>query len=161
MTPRPSSHRHRSGRPTEKPEFDQKTIDIRRVTRVVKGGRRFSFSAVIAAGDRAGRVGLGLGKAADVSQAIEKGFKDARKHLLRIGLTKEASLPYEARAKFTSSRVRLAPAPGRGLSAGSSARILLELAGVRDVSAKFLSRSKNKLNNARAVMSALNQFVKK
>lgn len=161
MAPRPGSHRHRSGRPTEKPEFDQKTIDIRRVTRVVKGGRRFSFSAVIAAGDRAGRVGLGVGKASDVAQAIEKGFKDARKHLLRIGLTKEFSLPHEIRAKFTSSRVRLAPAPGRGLSAGSSARIILELVGARDISAKFLSRSKNKLNNARAVMSALSQFAQK
>ncbi|MEK7504842.1 MAG: 30S ribosomal protein S5 [Patescibacteria group bacterium] len=154
-------HRGRGGRQTEKPEFDQKTITIRRVTRVVKGGRRFSFSAVIAAGDRLGRVGLGVGKAADVSLAIEKGFKDARKHMFKLALTKDSSLPYDVSAKFSSSQVRLAPAPGRGLSAGSAARIILELAGVRNVSAKFISRSKNKLNNARAAMKALEHFVQK
>ena len=136
-------------------DLEQKTLSIRRVTRVVKGGRRFSFSVALAAGDRRGGVGVGVGKAADISLAMDKALKSARKNMLRLKLTERSSLPYDAEAKFASSRVRLAPAPGRGLVAGSSARIVLDLAGVRDASAKFFSKSKNKLNNARATMRAL------
>ena len=136
-------------------DLEQKTLSIRRVTRVGKGGRRFSFSVALAAGDRRGGVGVGVGKAADISLAMDKALKSARKNMLRLKLTERSSLPYDVEAKFASSRVRLAPAPGRGLVAGSSARIVLDLAGVRDASAKFFSKSKNKLNNARATMRAL------
>lgn len=162
MTP-VNYNRERKGQgaraPREKPEFDQKTIGIRRVTRVVKGGRRFSFAATVAIGDRQGRVGLGVGKAADVALSLDKAVKDAKKNLLKLKLTKDAGVPCELSAKFASSRLWLNPAPGRGLTAGSSARVILELAGIRHVTAKFFSRSKNKLNNARAVMAALKQIV--
>ncbi len=130
-------------------------ISIRRVTRVVKGGRRFSFSALVAAGDKRGRIGLGLGKAGDISEAIEKGFRQAKKRMLTLPLTADHSIPHEVRAKFGSSRVVIRPAPGRGIVAGSAGRVLLALAGVRGVSAKVISPSKNKINIARAAIAAL------
>lgn len=153
----------RGGRPggrgprPEKPksEFDQKMIDIRRVTRVVRGGRRFSFSIVLVAGNHRGKVGVGVGKAGDVSTAMEKALRDAKKHMIELKLTKTSSIPHETFAKYSSSRITLRPARGRGLVAGSSARVILNLAGVKDVSAKINSKSKNKLNNARATMQAL------
>ncbi len=148
----------RSVRPRgEKPksEFDQKTIAVRRVVRVVRGGRRFSFSVVLGIGNHQGKVGLGVGKGADVALAIEKALRQAKKELLVLRLTPGFSLPHEIKAKYGASRVSLRPARGRGLAAGSAARIILGLAGVRDVSAKIISKSKNKLNNARAVMRAL------
>lgn len=134
---------------------------MRRVTRVVRGGRRFSFSIVMAIGNRRGKVGLGVGKGADVSMAMEKATRAAKKELIDLPLTKNSSIPHEVGAKFSSSKIVIRPAPGRGLIAGSSARVLLTLAGVRDVSAKFNSKSKNKLNNARATMLALNKFARK
>ncbi len=142
------------------PEYEQKTINIRRVTRVVKGGRRFSFSVLLAIGNRKGKVGLGVGKAADISLAIEKAFREAKKRLLTLTLTKESSIPHEVEAKFASSRVIIRPAPGRGIVAGSAMRIILDLAGIRAVSAKILSPSKSKLNNARATMEALKSLPK-
>lgn len=145
----------RGGRDSAPPEYEQKTINIRRVTRVVKGGRRFSFSVLLAIGNRKGKVGLGVGKAADISLAIEKAFREAKKRLLTITLNKESSIPHEVEAKFASSRVIIRPAPGRGIVAGSAMRIILDLAGIRAVSAKILSPSKSKLNNARATMQAL------
>lgn len=143
-----------------KPEFDQKIIDIRRVARVVTGGRRFSFSVAIVAGNRKGSVGVGLGKAGDTSLAIEKAFNSARKNLVTIQLTGAMSIPHEVTSKYASSRVTLMPAPDRGMIAGSSARIVLELAGVKDVGAKVRSGSKNKLNIARATIVALQMLSK-
>ena len=145
----------RGGRDSAPPEYEQKMINIRRVTRVVKGGRRFSFSVLLAIGNRRGKVGLGVGKAADISLAIEKAFREAKKRLLTLTLTKTLSIPHEVEAKFASSRVIIRPAPGRGIVAGSAMRIILDLAGIRAVSAKILSPSKSKLNNARATMQAL------
>lgn len=139
-----------------KPEFDQKILNIRRVTRVVAGGRRFSFSVALVAGNRNGQVGVGLGKAGDTSLAIEKAFRDAKRKMWKGKLTKNKSIPHEIEAKYASSVLRIIPAPGRGLIAGSSVRDVLELAGITDITAKILSRSKNKLNNARAAMKALN-----
>ncbi len=152
---------HRPSRRPERPksEYDQKILDIRRVARVVRGGRRFSFSIVLVAGNRRGKVGVGVGKGGDVSTAMEKAFRAAKKNLLNLNLTKEHSIPHEVAAKFSSSRVTLRPARGRGVAAGSSARAILNLAGVKDVSAKFTSKSKNKLNNARATMEALANLV--
>jgi len=138
-----------------KPEFEQKIIDIRRVTRVVAGGRRFSFSVAIIAGDKKGKVGVGIGKASDTALAIEKAFRDAKRNMIKLNLTKDMSIPHEIEAKLGSARIIIMPAKGRGLVAGSSVRIALDLAGVKDVGAKVLSRSKNKLNIARAAIRAL------
>ncbi len=144
--------------PRAKPEFDQKIISIRRVTRVVTGGRRFAFSVAIVAGDKKGRVGVGLGKAGDTSLAIEKALRDAKKNMITIPMTKDASIPHEVYAKFNASEVRIMPAPGRGIIAGSSVRPVLELAGVKNCGAKLLSGSKNQINNARAAIKALSQL---
>lgn len=145
-------------RERERSEWDQKVLAVRRVARVVKGGRRFSFSLALAIGNRRGRVGVGLGKAGDIASAMEKATRAAKKALLTVPLTNKQSLPYEVSAKFGASRVRLWPAPGRGLSAGSAARSVLTLAGVHDAGAKFISKSKNQLNNARATMKALASY---
>jgi len=146
----------RMGRkPRVKSEFDQKIIGIRRVTRVVSGGRRFSFSVAVVIGDRKGKVGVGLGKATDTALAIEKAVRDARKSLVILKLNDEMSIPHEIKAKFNASVVEIRPAPGRGIVVGSSVRDVIELAGIKDVSAKLLSRSKNKVNNARAAVKAL------
>ena len=105
-----------------KPDFDQKIIDIRRVTRVVAGGRRFSFSVALVAGDRKGSVGLGLGKSGDTSLAITKALRNAKKNMIKLKLTKTMSIPHEISAKFSSSRVEMMPNHGRGLVAGSVLR---------------------------------------
>jgi small subunit ribosomal protein S5 len=144
-----------------KPEFDQKILNIRRVTRVVAGGRRFSFSVAIVAGDKKGCVGLGLGKAGDTALAINKALRNAKKNMVRLKLTKTMSIPHEISAKFSSSYVVLMPNKGRGLVAGSVVRDIVKLSGMRDITGKILSNSKNKLNNAKAVMSALSQISSK
>lgn len=143
-----------------KPEFDQKIIDIRRVARVVAGGRRFSFSVAIVAGNRKGSVGVGLGKANDTSIAIDKAVRAAKKDMITINLTDKGSIAHESEAKFSASRVLIMPAPGRGVVAGSAVRTVLELAGVKDVGAKIRSGSKNKVNNARAAIVALSRVSK-
>ncbi|MEX0909694.1 MAG: 30S ribosomal protein S5 [Candidatus Paceibacterota bacterium] len=141
-----------------KPEFDQKIISIRRVTRVVAGGRRFSFSVALVTGDKNGSVGVGIGKASDTALAIEKAFRDAKQSMITIKRTDNGSIPHDVEAKYTSSQVMLRPSKGKGLVAGSSVRTVLELCGIKDVSGKLLSRSKNKLNNARATLKALEKF---
>jgi small subunit ribosomal protein S5 len=142
-----------------KPEFDQKIIEIRRVTRVVAGGRRFAFSVALVAGNKQGKVGVGIGKASDTALAIEKAFKDAKKNMVVIKRTKTNSIPHEVMAKYCTSQVYFRPAPGKGIVAGSSARNVLDLAGVTDVSSKIFTRSKNKLNIAKAAIVALKEFV--
>ncbi|MFZ1019586.1 MAG: 30S ribosomal protein S5 [Minisyncoccia bacterium] len=144
-----------------KPEFDQKILNIRRVTRVVAGGRRFSFSVALVAGDKKGCVGLGLGKAGDTALAINKALRNAKKNMVRLKLTKTMSIPHELSAKFSSSEIILRPNKGRGLVAGSVVRDIVKLSGMRDITGKILSDSKNKLNNAKAVMSALSQISDK
>lgn len=138
-----------------RPEFDQKIISIRRVTRVMAGGRRFNFSVAMVIGDKKGKVGVGIGKAGDTQLAIEKAIRDAKKHMITVSLNKNSQIVHDVAIKYASSEVMIMPAPGRGLVAGSSVRTVLELAGVKDVTAKLLSRSKNKLNNARATVEAL------
>jgi len=144
------------GRP--KPEFDQKIIDIRRVTRVVAGGRRFSFSVALVAGDKKGCVGLGLGKAGDTALAISKALRNATKNMVKLKLTKTMSIPHELTAKFSSSYIKLLPNKGRGIVAGSVIRDIIKLSGMKDVTGKILSNSKTKLNNAKAVLEALSQI---
>lgn len=150
----------RGGRRDERQrqEFDSKIISVRRVTRVMAGGRRFSFSVAMVIGDKKGRVGVGIGKAGDTQLAREKAMRDAKKHMITVPMNKDGHIPHDVHTKYASSEVMIMPAPGRGLVAGSSVRIVLELAGVKDVTAKIFSRSKNKLNNARAAVEALKQL---
>jgi small subunit ribosomal protein S5 len=135
-------------------EFEQKIIDMRRVTRVVAGGRRMSFSVVVALGDQKGRVGLGLGKSGDTATAISKATKDARKNMIKVRLTKKGSLSHHITGKHDASSVMMMPNKERGLVAGSVVRDLLTLLGAKDVTSKIISGSKNKLNNAKATMAA-------
>ena len=162
----PAEKRHGRGgretrrRPSTRPprarsEFDQRIINIRRVARVVAGGRRFSFSVAIIIGNKKGKVGVGLGKAGDTSLAIDKAVRSAKKNLITIPLTKDSSIAHEVSAKYCAAEVVIMPVQGRGLVAGSSVRSVLELAGVTNVIAKLHSGSKNGLNNARAAVKAL------
>jgi small subunit ribosomal protein S5 len=153
--------RSKDGQPRErvKPEFDSKIIDIRRVTRVASGGRRYSFSVAVVAGDKKGRVGVGLGKGIDTALAVEKATREAKKHLIKIPLTPQMTIPHAVEGKYASSRIVVFPAKGRGVVAGSSARVVIELAGIKDVCAKYMSGSKNKINNARVAIEALSRLV--
>ncbi|MEK7567452.1 MAG: 30S ribosomal protein S5 [Patescibacteria group bacterium] len=141
-----------------KPEFDQKIVSVRRVTRVVAGGRRMSFSVSVVAGNKHGKVGVGVGKAGDTALAIDKAFRDAKKNMIVVTLTKSNSIPHDVKAKYSASVVTLSPSRGRGLVAGGSVRNVLELAGITDISGKLLSRSKNGINNARATIKALSML---
>lgn len=151
----------RTRAPRERGEFDQVTIDARRVARVMAGGRRFNFSLVVVIGDKKGRVGVGLGKGADTALAIEKATRDARKHLFTIPRTASGSIPHDVSAKYASSVVEVRPSPGRGLVAGSAVRTVLDLGGVTDVVTKIHSRTKNKLTIARATIEALKNLRSK
>ncbi len=141
-------------------EFDQKIIMIRRVARVMAGGRRFNFSVAVVIGNKKGKVGVGLGKAGDTSLAIDKAVRDAKKDIHEVALTKDNSIRHDVQAKYAASVVALMPAPRRGLVAGGSPRIVLELAGITNVTAKIHSRSKNHLNNARCAVKALSMLKK-
>ncbi|MEA2112802.1 MAG: 30S ribosomal protein S5 [Patescibacteria group bacterium] len=152
-----SFRRKRPSRPRS--EFDQKIIKIRRVTRVVKGGRRFSFSVAIVIGNRKGSVGVGVAKGADVALAVEKAVKKAKKDLIKLKLTNNKSIPHDVESKYCSSIVKISPTKeGRGLSAGSATKNVLELAGITDVTAKIISRSRNKLNIAMSTLEGLKEF---
>lgn len=151
----------RRGGDERRSEFAQKMLGIRRVARVMAGGRRFNFSVCIAIGDKKGRVGVGLGKAMDTQLAIEKATRHAKKNMITLDLTKTQSIKHNIGAKYAASVVEIRPSPGRGLVAGSSVRAVLELAGVTDVTAKILSRSHNPINNARAAIIALKEVEKK
>jgi small subunit ribosomal protein S5 len=158
-SPRSGDRRKSSLRP-EKPEFDQKILSIRRVTRVVSGGRRFSFSVAMIIGDKKGSVGLGLGKSSDTTLAINKAVASARKHMFRIETTKEMSLSHAVEGKFKASRVMIMPNKGKGLVVGGALRDIMILGGLKNVTGKILSRSKTHLNNAKAAVIAL-QTLKK
>ena len=141
--------------PRERSEFEQVNIQVRRVARVMAGGRRFNFSVSIVIGDRKGRVGVGLGKAGDTALAIDKAVRDAKKHMITVPRTKTNSIPHMVEAKYASSTIEIRPSVGRGLVAGSAMRTVLELAGVTDVVTKIHTRTKNKLTIARATVAAL------
>ncbi|OHA92239.1 MAG: hypothetical protein A3J09_02045 [Candidatus Zambryskibacteria bacterium RIFCSPLOWO2_02_FULL_51_21] len=141
-----------------KPEFDQKIVSMRRVTRVMAGGRRFSFSVALVAGNRKGQVGVGQGKATDTPVAIEKAFRDAKKNMITVNTTNTMSIPHDTEAKHASSWVKIRPVRGKGILAGSSVRTVLELAGLKEIGAKLMSRSKNSANNAYAAVKALKKL---
>jgi len=141
-----------------KDEFKEKVLDLRRVTRVVAGGKRFRFRVTLVIGDEKGRVGVGLGKGLDVQTAIGKAKVDAKKHVFKFNL-KDRSIAHEIEAKFSAAHVRIKPAvKGHGLKAGGAVRVVLSLAGVKDATAKCLGRTPNKLTNALATMEALKQL---
>lgn len=140
----------------EAQEFEQRVLDIARVARVVAGGRRFSFRTTVAIGDQKGRVGVGVGKGSDVSISMGKATRNAKKNIMYAPITPEGTLPYETTGKQTGSKVFLKPAPtGTGIIAGGPVRVICNLAGYKDVVAKILSRSTNKLNIAMATVNAL------
>ena len=136
-------------------------VSIRRVTRVVAGGRRMTFAVALAIGDKKGSVGLGTGKGGDTAVAIAKALRQAKKNMFKIKTTKEMSILHEVSDKFSSSKLYIMPNHGKGLVAGSTVRDMLILAGLKNVTAKLNSGSKNKLNNARAAYLALYQLKAK
>lgn len=145
----------------EKSEWDHTVLDLRRVARVVAGGKRFSFRATVVIGDRKGRVGVGVAKGKDVSQAVEKAINHAKKHVIEVPMV-DGSIGAEVSAKHSSAVVLLKPAKkGKGIIAGGASRAVLSLAGIRDVTAKILGRTPNKLTNAMATIEALKKLKAK
>ena len=135
-------------------EFEQKILELARVTRVTKGGKRMRFRASLVIGDRRGRVGFGVAKGADVAMAVEKAFRQAKKNMITVPLVKE-TIPHEVLRKFAAASVLLKPAPqGTGLKCGGPTRVVLELAGVPNAVSKLMG-SNNKINNAKATFMAL------
>ncbi len=140
-------------------EFEQKTLELARVTRVTKGGKRMRFRATVIVGDKKGRVGFGVAKGADVSMALDKAARQAKKRLITIPLIKE-TIPHVVAAKFGAGDVLIKPAPqGTGLKCGGPVRVVLELAGVPNAVSKVLG-GKNKINNVKAAFSALSMLRK-
>ncbi len=136
-------------------EWQERVVQIRRVSKTVKGGKKMSFRAIVVVGNERGQVGVGVGKAGDVIGAVRKGVADGKKHLVKVPLTRHSSVPTESRGRDGAASVLIRPAaPGTGVIAGGSSRTVLELAGIKNVLAKRLG-SKTPLNNARAAMEAL------
>jgi len=145
----------------KKEEFESKLLDLTRVARMTAGGRRFRFRAVIVIGNEKGKVGLGVAKGKDVAQSIEKATGVANKNLIKVPIVKE-TIPHQVEAKFGAAKILLKPQrKGRGLVAGGTVRIICTLAGIKNISSKVLTRSGNKLNNAKATIEALKKLKAK
>lgn len=140
----------------KKSEFDQKVLDIARVSRVTKGGKRFSFRATIVIGDGKGRAGVGIAKGKDVVQSIQKATNQAKKNLITVPI-KNGTIPYQVEAKFSSAVVILKPARG-GVKAGGPVRAVAKLSGITALTGKLLSRTNNKVNIAMATLEALKKL---
>ncbi len=140
-------------------EFKEKMLDLRRVTRVVAGGKRFRFRATLVIGDEKGRVGIGVAKGLDVQQSLAKAKSAAKKNIITIQIRDGRTIAHEVYAKFSAAKVLLKPASvGHGLRAGGAVRSVLALAGVKDATAKCLGRTPNKLTNALATLEALRKL---
>lgn len=163
MMQRETSPRFRRQYP-EKPkdEFESKLLDLARVSHTRAGGKKMRFRAVIVIGNKMGKVGLGIAKGHDVAFAVEKATRLARRHMIEVPMSGE-TIPHEVMSKVGASRILLRPQrSGRGLVAGGTVRIVCSLAGVKNISSKMLSRTGNKITNARATIEALKQLkVKK
>ncbi|HBO88006.1 MAG TPA: 30S ribosomal protein S5 [Verrucomicrobia bacterium] len=152
-----SRRREGKNEPREKPEFEERVVHINRNSKVVKGGRRFSFGALVVVGDHKGRVGYGLGKAAEVADAIRKAGDNAKRNLAIVTM-RGTTLPHDTTGKHSGAQVLIRPASeGTGVIAGGACRAVLELAGVRDVLAKSLG-SNNHLNVTKATLKALSKL---
>ena len=147
----------RQKRPREEKEFEENVLQIARVTRVVKGGRRMRFRATVIIGDKKGKVGLGMGKSGEVQGAIQKAVADAKRHMIKVPLV-EGTIPHEVNCKFKAAQIRLLPASqGTGIIAGGALRPILELAGVKNVLSKRYGTS-NIVVNAQAALEALKKL---
>jgi small subunit ribosomal protein S5 len=145
----------RNSRTEKESEWQERVVQIRRVTKVVKGGKKLSFRAIVIVGNEKGQVGVGVGKASDVIGAVKKGVADGKKHLIEVPLTKSNSIPHPSNGVGGGAKVMIRPASsGTGVIAGGAVRTVLELAGVKNILAKQLG-SGNPLNNARAAINAL------
>ena len=145
-----------SGPREAKSEYDQKVLDIARVTRVTKGGKRFSFRTTVVIGDGKSKVGVGIGKGKDVQQSMQKAFNKAKKQLITV-MTVNGTIPYQVESKFNSAVVLLKPAHG-GVKAGGPVRVIAKLAGIKGLTGKLIERTNNKINIAKATIEALRKL---
>jgi small subunit ribosomal protein S5 len=144
----------------ERREFDQKVVEVKRVTRVVAGGKRMRFRALVVIGDHKGKVGMGLKKGSDVADSVNKAVAQAKKHMITLPLVNE-TIPHEVKVKYKSSRLLLMPARvGTGVIAGGAVRAVMDLAGVKNVISKMIGSS-NKVNNVKAVFKAFQSMKSK
>lgn len=149
--------RKKNETPEKKDEFEKVTVDIRRVTKVVKGGRNMRFSALVVTGDGKGKVGIGMGRGAEVSTAMEKAGVDAKKHIIEVPL-KGTTIPHEVIGRFEKTKVIMKPAKvGNGIIAGGSVRSVVELVGIKDVTTKMYG-SNNAVNCVKATLNGLQQL---
>lgn len=151
--------RDRGGRPPkEQSEFDTAVLNIARVTRVTGGGKRFSFRATVAIGNKKGKVGVGIGKGVDVAQSIQKATNQAKRNLIHIAI-KNGTIIHEVENKYNSAIVIIKPAViGSGVKAGGPVRVIAKLAGIENITGKLISRTNNKINIARATIGALEKL---
>ena len=139
-----------------KSEYDQKVLDIARVTRVTKGGKRFSFRITVAIGDGKSKVGIGIGKGKDIAQSMQKAFNKAKKNLITVQIV-NGTIAYQVESKFNSAVVLLKPAHG-GVKAGGPVRVIAKLAGIKGLTGKLIERTNNKINIAKATIEALKKL---